>query len=107
MDRFGSFWLDGPAAFLRAESWQSGELLEMARKLQSGVVINNRSGLPGDFDTPEQQIGQFQINRPWETCDTLGTQWSWKPGDQMKSFKECLDILVECAVGGGNLLLDV
>jgi alpha-L-fucosidase len=43
---------------------------------------------------------------PWESCITLGTQWSWKPNDQIKTLKECLDILVRCAAGDGNLALN-
>ena len=38
---------------------------------------------------------------------TLGTQWSWKPGDQIKSVSECMRILARCAGGDGNLLLNV
>ncbi len=38
---------------------------------------------------------------------TLGTQWSWKPNDNIKSLKECIDILVKCVGGDGNLLLNV
>ncbi len=29
-----------------------------------------------------------------ETCMTLGTQWSWKPDDEIKSLKRCIDVLV-------------
>ena len=38
---------------------------------------------------------------------TLGTQWAWKPDDQVKSLKVCLQTLVQCAGGDGNLLLNV
>jgi alpha-L-fucosidase len=38
---------------------------------------------------------------------TLGTQWSWKPDDRIKSVKECIQILARCAGGDGNLLLNV
>lgn len=86
--------------------WNSVQLFKMARGLQPHLIINNRLGLPGDFDTPEQQIGKFQTHRPWESCITLGTQWSWKPNDQIKTLKECIDILVRCAAGDGNLALN-
>ena len=99
-------WFDAwyPGTY-RAEHWKSEELFEKARKLQPGIIINNRSGLPGDFDTPEQHVGEFQINRPWETVMSLGLQWAWKPNDELKSLKECLDVLIRCAAGGGNWLL--
>ena len=38
---------------------------------------------------------------------TLGTQWSWKPNDQLKTSAQVLKILAQCAGGDGNLLLDV
>jgi alpha-L-fucosidase len=78
----------------------------MARELQPHLIINNRCGLPGDFDTPEQQLGHFQTRRPWETCMTLGTQWSWKPDDSLKSLDECIGALVTCATRDGNLALN-
>ncbi len=38
---------------------------------------------------------------------TICQQWAWKPNDQMKSLKECLQTLVTCAGGDGNLLFNV
>jgi len=38
----------------------------MVRKLQPDIIINNRSKIPEDFDTPEQRIEASQ-NRPWES----------------------------------------
>jgi alpha-L-fucosidase len=60
-----------------------------------------------DYRTPEQRVGAFDMKIPWETCMTLGTQWSWKPADTIKTAGECVRILVGCATGDGNLLLDV
>jgi alpha-L-fucosidase len=97
-------WFDGLGG--RAADWDAENLFRMARELQPHLVINNRCGLPGDYDTPEQTLGRFQLDRPWETCMTLGTQWSWKPDDKIKSLKECVDALVICAVRGGNLALN-
>src|SRR3569833_3220226 len=60
-----------------------------------------------DFYTPEQRIGGYDDQTPWETCMTLGTQWSWKPDDILKSAPEVVSILARVTGGGGNLLLDV
>jgi len=38
---------------------------------------------------------------------TVGTQWSWKPNDTLKTSADCIRILVQCVTGDGNLLLDV
>src|ERR1019366_1685301 len=99
-------WLDAwyPGVF-KASDWRAEELYEMARRLQPGIIINDRSGLPGDFDTPEDYISEFQINRPWEHDFPVTAQWAWKQNDEVKTLKECLEIIVTCAVGGGNALL--
>jgi alpha-L-fucosidase len=52
-------------------------------------------------------IGAYNDERPWETCMTLGTQWSWKPDDRIKPVGEVIRILAGCAGGDGNLLLNV
>jgi len=98
-------WFDGLGG--KAEDWDSENLFKMIRELQPGIIINNRAGLPGDHDTPEQTIGRFQRDRAWESCITICQQWAWKPNDKMKSLKECIDTLVRCAGGDGNLLFNV
>ncbi len=89
------------------------------RKMQPQIVINNRLDLGighdnteirspnADYYTPEQRIGRYDDQRPWETCMTLGTQWSWKPNDTVKSTKEVIHILARVVGGDGNLLLNV
>ncbi len=102
--RIDGLWFDGLGG--KAEDWDAQNLFQTARGIQPWLLINNRCGLPGDFDTPEQRLGKFQLDRPWETCMTLGTQWAWKPDDRIKSLKECIDALVTCAGRGGNLALN-
>lgn len=59
-----------------------------------------------EFIIPEQHVGHFSRERPWESCITLGTQWAWKSGDKLKSYEEAIKMLVVCAVGDGNLALN-
>lgn len=99
------FWFDGLGK--SARDYDGDELVRTIRRLQPGIVINDRTGLPEDHDTPEQRVGKYQDQRPWESCITICRQWSWKPGDEMKSLKECVHTLVLCAGGDGNLLLNV
>ena len=89
-----------------AKLWDAEELFRMARSIQPHLIINDRCGLDADFYTPEQHVGGFQIERPWETCMTLNSQWAWKPDDKIKSLKQCIDVLVTCAVRNGNLALN-
>jgi len=91
----------------------------IVKELQPRAIINNRLDIgPGedntqiksefaDYYTPERRIGRYDEQRPWETCMTLGTQWSWKPNDEIKTASEVIGILARCAGGDGNLLLDV
>jgi alpha-L-fucosidase len=98
-------WFDGLGG--SAKDWDSENLFKMIRQLQPHVIINNRAGLPGDHDTPEQTIGKFQNDRPWETCMTICRQWAWKPNDEMKSLKQCIHTLVRVVGGDGNFLFNV
>ena len=98
-------WFDGLGG--TAKDWGSVNLFKMIRRLQPHVIINNRAGLPADHDTPEQRIGKFQIDRPWETCMTICRQWAWKPNDQLKSLKQCIQTLVRVVGGDGNFLFNV
>jgi len=99
------------------DQWDPDLVLRMARTLQPGILINNRlhisvmnGAIPeylGDYDTPEQQLGTYRIDRAWESCLCLvGGVWSYKPGGEMMSLKECLRSLIQCAGGDGNLLLN-
>lgn len=38
---------------------------------------------------------------------TICRQWAWKPNDEMKSLKQCIDTLVRVVGGDGNLLFNV
>ena len=80
-------------------------------QLQPSILINNRGyrdgADSGDYDTPEQRVGGFNRQQPWETCMTIGTQWAWKPNDKMKSRQECLQTLISTVGGDGNLLFNV
>jgi len=100
--------------------WRPVETYQLIKKLQPGILINNRlqrfgDSIPtikGDWDTPEQEVGKFQNNRPWESCMSLvktpdGGGWSYRPDGKVQSVDECIETLVSCATGDGNLLLDV
>jgi alpha-L-fucosidase len=77
-------------------------------KGRQGMADKNRNPIyAGDFATPEQQIGAFDNKFAWETCMTLGEQWSWKPNDKLKSSKECIHSLARTIGGDGNLLFNV
>ncbi len=97
----------------KSKDWDTPRLLKMIRTLQPGIIVNRRwgSGMPGievngDYDNPEQEIGKFQIDRPWETCATMATAWSWTGGEKVKSYHTNLRLLLQCSGAGGNLALN-
>jgi alpha-L-fucosidase len=97
-------WFDVPQEF---DTKRGQGVIDFVRSIQPDIIVNNRTGAPGDYDTPEQRVGKYQDNRLWETCMTICNQWAWKPNDTMKSLQQCLQNLVLCAGGDGNLLFNV
>jgi len=95
------------------------ETATLVRKLQPGVILTNRleAMTPdeshgrlvnwGDYVTPEQFVGGYADDVPWETCMTIGNQWSWRPNDPIKPLDHCLRVLVSTVGGDGNLLFNV
>jgi len=103
---FDAAWWNG--MFLE-ENWDSEKLYRMARELQPDILINNRASIPGDFDTPEQHLGSFQNNRPWESCITMlaSNSWAYNPKSGPKPLKQLIQLIVGAATGDGNCLLNV
>ncbi len=98
-------WFDVPQEFDRSEGLKN---VLLCRSLQENIIVNNRAGGGiGDYATPEQRIGGFDMERPWETCMTIARQWAWKPNDKMKTLDECMRALILAAAGNGNLLFNV
>jgi alpha-L-fucosidase len=102
-------WFDtqGPRT---PEDYRARELLDMARSLQPGILINDRSSLPdeADFVTPEQTVGKYLGGRAWESCITMTDHWPWTQGDRnWRTQRQLFKLLAGCAAGGGNLLLNV
>ncbi|HTQ10438.1 MAG TPA: alpha-L-fucosidase [Fimbriimonadaceae bacterium] len=104
--------------------WDQETTYAMVKKLQPNIVIDNRldlgptgnAGSPSgvgphaDYFTPEQWIGGYDDQHPWESCMTMSKkgQWSWAGhADGVKPFNSFIDMLAGCAGGDGNVLLDV
>jgi alpha-L-fucosidase len=109
LTRYGKvdiFWFDALTwgDMFVPEMWDAENLTRLIRRLQPGILINNRASLPGDFDTPEQKLGGFQTHRPWESCMTLCATWSYSD-TPAKSPKRLVDMLVTTLCGDGNMLM--
>jgi alpha-L-fucosidase len=94
--RYGAvdvWFLDGPGAGMRDVIW----------KAQPAAVITRDV-----IDTPEQTVPGVPLDRPWESCVTMGTNWSYKPTHEVyRSGTELIELLIETRAKGGNLLLNV
>ncbi len=95
------------------EDWQSEQLVQMVRELQPNILINNRTEVGGDFQTPEQvqPRGWVKVNgQPvtWEACQTLNGSWGYDRDNlDWKSPDLLVRMLVDSVSKGGNLLLNV
>lgn len=100
------------------DDWNSLELIKMIRKLQPGIIINDRLDLGeyedgGDFVTPEQyKVSEWPMRNgqriPWETCQTFSGSWGYyRDETSWKDTKQLLVLLIESVSKGGNLLLNV
>jgi alpha-L-fucosidase len=130
----------GPAALIwfdglhHQEKYSGLRFIELIRHLQSATLVNDRIGVPGDYQTPEQFIPsgiptkgvrfnavdtsiQQQLKsivpKPedfelWETCMTINHTWAYNMHDrEFKSAQFLIRALVEVASRGGNFLLNV
>ncbi len=103
-------WVPGIKTEDLARYWDARKLNAMARKLQPGILIDNRSGTPEDFGTPEQHVTAEAPGRAWEACMTVGDSCGWgyiKHCPNMKTVPELHQFLVQCAWKGGNYLLNI
>jgi alpha-L-fucosidase len=107
--RIDLLWYDGSWPH-DAEAWQSRRLNAMVRRLQPHILINDRSGRPEDFDTPEQHVTASASGRAWESCMTIGEYSGWgyiRHNRNLRSVTQLIQHLVFAASGGGNYLLNV
>lgn len=124
-------WFDG---LHHQEKYDGNRFLELIQNLQSATLVNDRIGVPGDYQTPEQfipnaiptkgvrfaatdthvrQESKAEIPAPedfqlWETCMTINKTWAYNANDrEYKSAEFLIRSLVEVASRGGNFLLNV
>ena len=118
----GVMWFDGEWEDTWSEQ-RGRELYALCRRLQPGIIVNNRVGtgregmagltregaFGGDFGTPEQEVPATGFpGVDWESCMTMNDHWGYNAFDhQWKSTTELIRTLVDIASKGGNYLLNV
>ena len=97
------------------EDWEAEELIALARKLQPGIIIDNRTELEQDIWTPEQyqplewvkhaETGELVT---WEACQTFSGSWGYHRDESTwKSPEMLINMLINTVCIGGNLLMNV
>jgi alpha-L-fucosidase len=112
-------WLDFsyPEKYGKGKNdWNSVALIKQIRKLQPGIIVDNRLDLGDyadgeDFDTPEQvspeELAKYK-GKTWETCQTFSGSWGYyRDENSWKTHRQLLDLLITSTSNGGNLILNV
>ena len=97
------------------EDWEAEELIALARKLQPGIIIDNRADIKQDLWTPEQfqpkewvrdnETGELVV---WEACQTFSGSWGYHRDESTwKSPEMLIQMLINTVALGGNLLMNV
>jgi alpha-L-fucosidase len=102
-------WLDAGQVRPPQQDLQMDSLAAMARSHQPRLIIVDRTvgGRYENYRTPEQEVPEKPLPYVWETCMTMGDQWSFKPNDKYKSTHKLIHLLVDIVGKGGNFLLNV
>ncbi|GAA3638254.1 alpha-L-fucosidase [Flavivirga jejuensis] len=85
------------------DAFKTGPLVQYVHSLDSNIVVTR-----GEMKTPEQKIPDSAMPGPWETCMTMGTQWQYKPTNEIyKDGTDLIEKLIEIRAKGGNFLMNV
>ena len=103
-------WYDVSWPLSSPQAWESSKMNRMVRRLQPDIIINNRSQLPEDFGTPEENIRAEDEGRAWEACMTFNGSWGYMPyapPEDWHSTRQVLAMLRQVTAAGGNMLLNI
>ena len=103
-------WMKGKGK----DDWEAEELIRLARSLQPGIIIDNRTEIEQDLWTPEQYQPTEWIRDKngervvWEACQTFSGSWGYyRDESTWKSPEMLIRMLVNTVSLGGNLLMNV
>jgi alpha-L-fucosidase len=124
-------WFDGLS---NQEKYDGRRFVDLIHRLQPRTLFNDRLGVAGDYQTPEQfvpsgiptkgirfnavdtsvqqklrsEVPKEEDFQLWETCMTINNTWAYNANDhEFKSAQFLIRSLVEVASRGGNFLLNV
>jgi alpha-L-fucosidase len=84
---------------------------ELVRKLQPGILINDRGWGEGDFSTPEREYesaANARFTRITEACNSVGQQsWGYRKGENFYSKRHLCSAIDRYMALGASYLLNV
>lgn len=102
------FWFDVPYP-LPPEQWEAEDIIAGIRAKHPDILVNDRTGLPGDYATPEEGVVVAEPGRDWEAAMTLNGAWGYveEAAVDYRSTREITRLLRQVTAHGGNLILNI
>jgi alpha-L-fucosidase len=105
------FWFDGDWG-MPDGYWHMDEMRVKLKKWNPEIILNERMGDYGDYETAEQGVPFKKRDNAWELCMTMSPGWGYSKQIQTKisnhiSANKLIQILAETSSMGGNLLLNI
>ena len=106
-------WFDSDGG---TASWGQDATYAMIRKLQPGIVINDRLDRQrpgrnwrhrGDYKTFENHLGTWNPSAHESCISMIHGQWAWTPDAKLYSATDGANLLVRSLINNGNLLYNV
>lgn len=98
-------WWDG-MGWPGIQDIHTAQTLAWVRSLQPHIVLNNRWGGVGDFQTPECHLPNGAPDGWWEACTIWNGHWGYNPNGRFRGNDWVLHQLAVSRSWGGNLLLN-
>lgn len=110
--RIDTLWLDAiKPSQVAAHGWEAlwirEDTLEMVRRNQPGIVVNDRHGFTPDYITPENSDATYQAGVIQESVQHIGPTWQWHPSPGNRSVSWLIDRVVINAGRDANMLMNL
>lgn len=100
------FWWD-----MNVDKHVDPSINDMIRKLQPGIVINNRGFDQGDYGTPEREYQTDQViafDRPTEACNSVGMEsWGYRRNEDYYDDRHLMRSIDKYLARDANYLLNI
>ena len=109
LTRYGQvdvLWFDG-MGWHGVRDIYTEQTLAWIRRLQPGIIMNDRWGSVGDFTTPEWNFPEGRPQGWWENCVSWNGHWGYNPRGRFRPNTWVMDRLRRARAWGGNFLLNV